>query len=316
MITAMRRTGDATEIISLEAARTSIDHDLLWLHFDTPDGDMLRALLTDHVPDTVVQALVAVETRPRCEPVDDGVLLNLRVPGIAGEDGGDVLVSLRLWALAKKVVTVSFRKSPVVDTALVAMRAGALTDPGDAIIALVGDTAQRLDPVIADLGDDLDTVETSITPGTPFSVRRSVTRIRSQAINYRRFIAPQRQALDRLAMLPLPWIDGDERAAVRNAADRFARMAEELESVRERASVVQDELTALRAERIDSRSLQISIAAMIFLPLTFVTGLLGMNVAGIPFALEEWAFWGVTAFCIIIAAVIALWFIAKRWSSN
>jgi zinc transporter len=44
-----------------------------------------------------------------------------------------------------------------------------------------------------------------------------------------------------------------------------------------------------------------------------VTGLLGMNVEGIPFAQEPWAFWGVFAFCALIAVAVGLWFAVTRW---
>ena len=93
-------------------------------------------------------------------------------------------------------------------------------------------------------------------------------------------------------------------------------MAEELEAVRERAALAHEELTDLRAEQLDRRSLLISIVALIFLPVTFVTGLLGMNVEGIPFAQEPWAFWGVFAFCGLVAAAVGLWFLATRWTSS
>ena len=69
---------------------------------------------------------------------------------------------------------------------------------------------------------------------------------------------------------------------------------------RERAALLHEQLTDLRAELVDRRSLMIAIVAFIFLPLTFVTGLLGMNVAGIPFAHQQWAFWGVVGFCVVL----------------
>src|SRR3546814_13120126 len=75
-------------------------------------------------------------------------------------------------------------------------------------------------------------------------------------------------------------------------------MAEELEAVRERAALAHEELTDLRGEQLDRRSLIASILALIFLPVTFITGLLGMNVKGIPFAHQPWAFGGVFAFLV------------------
>jgi zinc transporter len=51
----------------------------------------------------------------------------------------------------------------------------------------------------------------------------------------------------------------------------------------------------------------------VFLPLTFLTGLLGMNVDGIPFAHAPWAFWGVVGMCAALAAAISGWFIVGQW---
>jgi zinc transporter len=140
-----------------------------------------------------------------------------------------------------------------------------------------------------------------------------IARIRSQAIILRRFVAPDRDALAAMAQLEFDWIGKDDRLHLREAADRFARMAEELESVRERAALIHEQLTDLRAEMIDQRSLAIAVTAFIFLPLTFVTGLLGMNVEGIPGAKEPWAFWGVVGFCVVIGAVVMGWFGWKQW---
>ena len=144
-------------------------------------------------------------------------------------------------------------------------------------------------------------------------IRRKVSRIRQMAISYRRFIAPQRVALERLQQMQLSWLDEDDQSKLRASADRCARMAEELEAVRERAAVAHEELTDLRAEKIDARSLFISIIAMIFLPLTFITGLLGMNVAGIPYATHPDAFWWVTGGCIVLAMLIIAWFSLRKW---
>jgi zinc transporter len=119
--------------------------------------------------------------------------------------------------------------------------------------------------------------------------------------------------LGTLTQLDFDWLADDDRLHIREAADRFARMAEELEAVRERAALLHEQLTDLRAEEIDQRGLLISIVAFIFLPLTFITGLLGMNVKGIPYADEPWAFWGVVGVCILIGVVVLAWFARRHW---
>jgi zinc transporter len=80
----------------------------------------------------------------------------------------------------------------------------------------------------------------------------------SQAIGYRRFLVPQRAALEKLAACRCDWLRDDDRLHLSAAADRAARMAEELESIRERAALTHETLTDLRAEQIDQRSLIIA----------------------------------------------------------
>ncbi|HKT77689.1 MAG TPA: CorA family divalent cation transporter, partial [Sphingobium sp.] len=185
--------------------------------------------------------------------------------------------------------------------------------PGDLIAALAQEITEALDPEIAELGDSLDEIESSLTGTGAAEVRRQVSEIRATAIGYRRFIAPQRQALERLSAADAAWLEPDDRLHLQEASDRCARMAEELEAVRERSALAHEELTDLRAEQMNRQALIISIVALVFLPLTFLTGLLGMNVDGIPYAHEPWAFWGVVGVCVAMAAGISGWFVATHW---
>ena len=90
-------------------------------------------------------------------------------------------------------------------------------------------------------------------------------------------------------------------------------MAEELEAVRERAALLHEQITDLRAEQIDQRALYIAIVAFIFLPLTFITGLFGMNVEGIPYAHHPGSFWAIAIFCTVTGLVVWAWFYWRHW---
>ena len=186
-------------------------------------------------------------------------------------------------------------------------------DPGDLITEFAVAITEDLDPEVSDLGDDLDDCEAELDADRVFQLRRKVTRVRVAAIQYRRFLAPQRAALDKLAALPGDWLEDDDRLHLAAAADRAARMAEELEAIRERSALTHEALTDLRAEQLDQRSLVIAVVAMVFLPLTFITGLLGMNVKGIPYADQPWAFDGVMAVCALLAAGITVYFVRRHW---
>ena len=286
---------------------------LVWVHLDGNAHDAADWLEARGLEKLVVQALLATETRPRLDMIDGGALLNLRGPGGDDVPNPDLLASVRIWATAGWVVSVTLRPVAALAHVAKAMKSGQVLDPGDLVCVLATAITDELDPDVAALGDTLDDCEEAFSPNNALKMRRTIAEARSKAISYRRFVAPQRVALERLATVEAAWLTDDDRLHLREAADRAARMAEELEAVRERAALIHEQLTDLRAELLDTRSLVISVVALVFLPLTFLTGLLGMNVDGIPYAHEPWAFWAVVGFCVLMAVAVALYFFRARW---
>lgn len=300
---------------SLDAALAKCGHSpLAWLHLDAHDPDCIDWLeQKSGLNEVVVAALVATETRPRTEPIGDGALVNLRGLAENPMTMSDSLASIRLWADRGRVISVFRHPLSVLPHVETDMAQGDFRDPGDLIAGLATAITGQLDPEVAALGDELDDCEEDIDEKRLFALRRAISRVRAQAIGYRRFVAPQRDALERLSMLKAAWLEEDDRLHLKEAADRAARMAEELESVRERAALMHEQLMDLRSEQIETRALLISVVALVFLPLTFITGLLGMNVEGIPGAKEPWAFWGVVWLCVGIAVLITGYFVRAHW---
>ena len=287
---------------------------LLWLHLHGPDveGAPWRALAGD-VPDAALAAMIAAETRPRCDPIGEGALLNLRGVGEASLDSADPLVSIRLWMQQGRVISVTRGRIDALETLCGAVKAGRVSDPGELAATLAGAISKQLDRVIADLGDRLDDAEERLAGEGDQDLSRDTAAIRARAIAFRRFVAPDRAALDALGDLPCDWLDDHDRTEVREAANRFARMTEELEAIRERAALVSEQLSEARASLLERRSFIIAIVSLVFLPLTFFTGLLGINVEGIWYAEHPQAFNGVLIVCATIALVLTGFFFAAHW---
>jgi zinc transporter len=292
----------------------SVRGGFVWVHLSTNNEHAQDWLAkTAKLDDYLVDALTATETRPRCDQFGEGALLNLRGRSEDQMTSSDPLASVRIWAVEGRVISVTRKKLSVIDAVEQAVADGKVLDPGDLIAAFASAITADLDPEVADLGDDLDECETQLDPDKIFELRHTVTRVRAQSIGYRRFLAPQRTALEKLATLPIGWLADDDRLHLSAAADRAARMAEELESIRERSALMHEALTDLRAEQIDQRGLIISIAALIFLPLTFLTGLYGMNVRGLWLADRPWAFDAIVGICVLTAVSVTTYFVRQHW---
>lgn len=304
--------GKAERLPAERALQTS--GGLIWIHLATNNAEAQKWLAEEAgLDDYLVDALTATETRPRCDALGDGAFLNLRGRIAEDDEDDDALGSVRIWATAGRVISVTRRRLTALQQVIGAVESAAADDPGDLITEFATAITEELDPDVADLGDELDDCEADLDADRVFQLRRKVTRVRVIAIQYRRFLTPQRAALEKLAALPCDWLEDDDRLHLASAADRAARMAEELEAIRERAALTHEALTDLRSEQIDQRSLVIAVVAMVFLPLTFITGLLGMNVKGIPYANEPWAFDGVMGVCAVLAAAITIYFMQRHW---
>ncbi|WP_332811844.1 zinc transporter ZntB [Sphingomonas sp.] len=300
--------------VSAEEAAAYQGPGFVWLHVDRlEDADLPTLTGQGDIPDVAANALVATETRPRCDRIEDGALVNLRGLSDGPRDNGDRLVSIRLWVRKGRVNSVTRWPLAATRRVIGELETGKITDPGDLVAAFARAISTELDPEVADLGDRLDDCESALEDRQVYQMRSTIAEVRAAAIGYRRFVAPDRDALLTLAMLDFDWLAEDDRLHIREAADRFARMTEELEAVRERAALLHEQLTDMRTEQVDQRSLYISIVAFIFLPLTFITGLLGMNVEGIPYAERPWAFWGVVAFCVLVGLIVLGWFAGRHW---
>jgi zinc transporter len=285
----------------------------IWTHLEGRD-DLIAVHGSDQtIPDVAANALVATETRPRCDAIDHGAILNLRGLGAGDPDQADRLVSIRMWIRDNRVISASRHPMPATATVRAKMEAGWIHDSGDLVAAYAWAISTQLDPEIAALGDKLDDVESDLESTHLYRLRRAITEVRSEAIGFRRFVAPDRDALHTLPGLGFDWLAEEDRLHIVEAADRFARMAEELEAVRERAALLHEQITDLRAEQTDQRALYISIVAFIFLPLTFITGLFGMNVEGIPYAHTAWSFWGMVIFCFVTGVGVFAWFYWRHW---
>lgn len=262
----------------------------------------------------IVEALTAAETRPRCLFFGEGILLNLRGVNLnPGEDVED-MVSLRLWISRGLVVSLRIRVLRAVQDTIAEMDAGrGAKTPVGLVAGLALRLTERMEPTILELAEEVDALEETAAAGGSGLDRGRIAEIRRLAITLRRYVAPQRDALARLVAEPLDWVPERVRNQLREAVDRVSRYVEDLEAVRDRAAVVAEQLADRRAETMNRQSFALTVVAAIFLPLGLITGLLGINVGGIPGTESPDAFWVVTGLMVLIGVGLFLAFRWGRW---
>ena len=266
------------------------------------------------VPEIVAEALMYEETRPRCTPVGDGLLINLRGvnlnPGADPED----MVQMRLYIDKDRVISVRRRRLMAVQDIRDRLASGnGPENSAEFLVEITTKLIERMGPVIADLDDAIDDIEDRVLSQTDAALRGELWQARQQAIALRRYIAPQREAMARLVTERMTWLEPHIGQRLREVADRITRYVEDLDAGRERAAIIQDELNTRLTEQMNRNMYVLSVIAGIFLPLTLLTGLLGINVGGIPGEKWPWAFSAVVAATVILGYIEYLLFKRLRW---
>lgn len=287
----------------------------LWLDVDL-GSDNSRTWIRKHamLERTVADNLLAAETRPRAVATALGLLIVLRGvnlnPGADPED----MVAIRVWLDDKRVITSRRRRTLSVQDVADDLETG--TGPkttGSFLVFLIAKLTDRIGKVVMEIEDETDGIELEIPTGDVATLRGQLSSLRRQVASIRRFLAPQRDSLDRLYRQPGAFLSELEAQELREETDRLTRYLEDLDLARERALVTQEELLNRIAQEQNQRMYLLSVVAAIFLPLSFLTGLLGMNVAGLPGTEASYGFTVSAATMIVIGIGLILFFRRKKW---
>lgn len=282
----------------------------LWVHLDN-SSEHAQNWLREHsgVPASVASALLAKESRPRSLRIGQGLLAIMRGvnlnPGAEPED----MVAIRMWVEKNRIITVRHERLMTprdVLADLISDRHGPDTVAA-LFVALSERLSLRMNDVVIKLEDELDALEERVESEPPSALRSKLAEQRQNCVALRRYLSPQREALANLQFDAPDWLGDADRMGLRETTDRTMRYLEDLDAARDRTIVVLDELANKMAERMNQTMYALSIVAAIFLPLSFLTGLLGINVGGMPGVDSNLAFWitcGVMAVLLVIEIII------------
>lgn len=288
----------------------------LWLHVDYSDSATEQWLRDQHFLDPqIAGGFFAEDTRPRSLTLKQGLFLILRGlnlnPGAEPED----MVSLRVWIEPTRIITAQRRTVHTFNKIHQSfLQRGITITVSDFAVELIETLVNEIADVVEEAEEEIDNVEENMVTSTvQHDLRTRLADLRREIISLRRYLAPQREVMLRLSNEQIPWLSEHAHHRLRDAADRLTKYVEDLDSARERAAITQEELHNKITEMTSKRIYIFTLIASIFLPLSFLTSLLGINVGGIPGSTNSYAFFIVCGILGFIALTISIIFRIKKW---
>ncbi len=288
---------------------------LRWVHVDFSHNEARDWLLNESgIGESIVDAMLQEEIRPRSLHTPKGILAVLRGVNLnAGSDAED-MVSIRVWLEKDRIISARRRRLMSVQQIHDDLRAGnGPVSPGDFLTRLVDNLGDHIADVIEKIDETIERVETKQAENSQQSYRGEFGNLRRKTAHIRRYLSPQREAMDRLSRMQNDLFSADDLAGLQEETNRLTLFVEELDLSRERAMVAQEEMLSSLALEQSSKMYLLSIVAAVFLPLSFLTGLMGMNVAGLPGTQDPWAFTILVVLMASIGGGIMLLFRWKKW---
>lgn len=291
----------------------AIPGEVMWVHLrgDVPGVQQwLEQIL--YIPEPTAELLTGDATRPRAFAEGDALVATLRGinsnPGAEPED----MISMQLWSDGKRIVTL--RRLPLRTPRDVLADIDAGTGPADAgavVTSLSERMIDRMNGSIAEMNGAIDRLEELDPDDHAKEILAQIVMIRRNSLALKRHMAPQHDALESIARDAPAWFEKHDRREIAESIHRLRRYIDDLDISKESVLVLQDDMRARSAARAERTSYLLTLVAGIFLPLGFITGLLGINVGGMPGADDPEAFGIVVGVCAAIFVVLLLLF--RRW---
>lgn len=304
---------NASDLVGLQLT----EQQSLWLHWERSHLHTEQWLReSSGLNEFACDLLLEENTRPRLLRLEkQELLLFLRainqIPDAEPED----MISLRLFANAQHIYSLRQRPVQVTDELIKAFSKGfGPKNTSEVLLFFAQSLTDRVESSVGQLADTVDQEEASTDNDKRYApALLPLLQARRRAANLRRFLAPQRDVFAMLTHSQETWFMADDGLYWNELNNRLTLHLEELELTRERIGLVLETEHRRRNERMSHTMYMLAIITGFFLPMTFATGLLGINVGGIPGAEHPYGFLIACVLLGILAAGQWLFFRWLRW---
>ncbi len=255
--------------------------------------------------------------RPKIEDYGSFLFFTLRMMRWS-EDESEI-ISEQLSIIVGKGFVISFQEQPgdVFESIRTRIREGkgrvrrqSADYLGYALLDMVIDTYFLIMERLEDIMED---IEEGIVDGEGHKVMEKLRMVRKKFISIRRAVWPLREVMNQIQKQDLQLIESSTRIYFKDLYDHVLRIIDTLELMKETSSALADSYQTELSNDMNSVMKVLTIIATIFIPLTFIAGIYGMNFEHMPELAVPWAYPAVLGAMGGVAIIMLIYFKYKKW---
>lgn len=287
-----------------------------WLTLDYKDETSVEQVLSQvDLSHTHKQSLLDPDVRPRLWITrENQVLLFIRGINLNPDSEPEDMVSVRIYFDGTKLICFRSRRLQSITevrSSITSSNAESC-DLQELFIKLLQSILLKIESQVTKLANRLDEIEDNIDEGKTIDIE-FIEESRRSAAKLWRYLSPQQEVLRKLMNIKLSWLDQETQFQLQELDDDMTHEVEELALVKERCQLVENHESNKLSQRVNKNLYLISLITAVFIPVSFLTGLLGINVGGMPGVESNTAFTIVCVILLIIAAIEIIYLKWKKW---
>lgn len=286
-----------------------------WLHFDYSDENFTPWLLNNAsiFEDWTVDLLTNEETRAKTLIHKETLYCCLRSINLNEVDAEEDMVSVRILIKGNLIITARKRELGIINNI---RKSIAQNEGPSSVIEVLSVILESINNVVSDhagqLADNVDRIEEANIAATAEEARNELSNIRRRILMLKRHLSPQKEALKGLYHNQSALL-ADFKHNFQEHCDTNIRLVEDLDLARERCGLLQEQVNNKLSEQINKRMYLFSIITTVFLPISSIASIFGMNLGGIPGSNTQWGFGIVCLSLLLISVILIVVLKRNRW---
>lgn len=266
-----------------------------------------------------LEDVLHIPQRAKAEEYDESFYLVLRM--LEREEGQPTLDQLSMFWGENFVITFQERPGdsfgPVRDRLRKGARRVKMVYPDYLAYALLDAVIDGFFPLLEQYGDNLDTLEETVLDDASAAVMRSLHATKRELHTLRLCLWPMREAVAKLRP-GSPFVREEMQVYLRDCHDHIVQILDIIENYRERMSALNDLYLSSISNRLNEVMKVLTIIATIFMPLSFIASLYGMNFdTSYPLNMPElhspYGYVSVLIFMFVLATSMLFYFWRQGW---
>lgn len=285
-----------------------------WIHLDFAKPETINWIRsTDLIPDLVKNELIKPNQISKEIRFDSGILVVLKGVNYIPNELPDPIVTFRFYITDNLIISTRHQQIDAIFQLKENLEKGiGPVDVADWLIQISELISDQVNLSFDGVHNKIIKLEDLVMNQRVFS-HKEIGRVRKQLIVLRRLLAPQRDIFVKISTERISWIDDNDRQRLHDISNQQNHYVSDIDSCLLRIASIMEQINSFLAESTNKRIYLMSLFTIIFTPITFLTSLLGVNLAGIPYNEQQWSFVGLVLLIIAICIGSVIWLKYKKW---